>query len=114
MPRGRHPEDVSPYTGLRVPACKGTYTQKRGGVDATKIHNGNSTLRQFYTQKLPTSGGEWPTFHTARAQRTVRPLNNPQSNKLSSIKAKQWHFSSETYCPLLRKMYGDQNFCVPG
>ena len=25
-------------------------------------------------KKLPTGGGEWPTFRTARAQRTVRPL----------------------------------------
>ena len=25
-------------------------------------------------KKLPTGGGEWPTFCTARAQRTVRPL----------------------------------------
>ena len=24
-------------------------------------------------KKLPTGGGEWPTFRTARAQRTVRP-----------------------------------------
>ena len=24
-------------------------------------------------KKLPTSGGEWPTFRTARAQRTVHP-----------------------------------------
>ena len=24
-------------------------------------------------KKLPTGGGEWPTFCTARAQRTVRP-----------------------------------------
>ena len=26
-------------------------------------------------KKLPTGGGEWPTFRTARAQRTVRPLD---------------------------------------
>ena len=25
-------------------------------------------------KKLPPGGGEWPTFRTARAQRTVRPL----------------------------------------
>ena len=25
-------------------------------------------------KKLPTGGGEWPTFRTARAQRAVRPL----------------------------------------
>ena len=25
-------------------------------------------------KKLPTGGGEWPTFRTARAQHTVRPL----------------------------------------
>ena len=32
---------------------------------------------------LPRGGGEWPTFRTARAQRTVRPLwvlrNGPKS-----------------------------------
>ena len=28
-------------------------------------------------KKLPTGGGEWPTFRTARAQRTVRPLGVP-------------------------------------
>ena len=27
-------------------------------------------------KKMPTGGGEWPTFRTARAQRTVRPLRN--------------------------------------
>ena len=27
-----HPENVSPYTGLRVPVCKGTYTQEGGGL----------------------------------------------------------------------------------
>ena len=27
-------------------------------------------------KKLPTGGGEWPTFRTARAQRTVRPLRS--------------------------------------
>ena len=27
-------------------------------------------------KKLPTGGGEWPTFRTARAQRTVRPLKH--------------------------------------
>ena len=54
MPRGRHLENVSPYTGLRVSVCKVTYTQEG--------------------EKLPTGGGEWPTFLTARAQRTVRSL----------------------------------------
>ena len=54
MPRGRHPENVSPYTGLRVSVCKVTYTQEGG--------------------KLPTGGGEWSTFRTVRAQRMVRPL----------------------------------------
>ena len=28
-------------------------------------------------KKLPTGGGEWPAFRTARAQRTVRPLLPP-------------------------------------
>ena len=28
-------------------------------------------------KKLPTGGGEWPTFRTVRAQRTVRPLYKP-------------------------------------
>ena len=28
-------------------------------------------------KKLPTGGGEWPTFCKARAQRTVRPLCSP-------------------------------------
>ena len=28
------------------------------------------------TKKLPTGGGEWPTFRKARAQRTVRPLKS--------------------------------------
>ena len=45
MPRGRQPENVSPYTGLRVSVCKVTYTQEG--------------------EKLPTGGGEWPTFRTA-------------------------------------------------
>ena len=73
MPRGRHPENVSPYTGLRVPVCKGTYTQERGrlmlqGYTMAIVPCGNPTPK-----KLPTGGGEWPTFRTARAQRTVRP-----------------------------------------
>ena len=75
MPRGRHPENVSPYTGLRVPVCKGTYTQEGGGLmlqgyTMAIVPCGNPTPK-----KLPTGGGEWPTFHTARAQRTVRPHN---------------------------------------
>ena len=32
MPRSKHPENVSPYTGLRVPVCKGTYMQEGGGL----------------------------------------------------------------------------------
>ena len=32
-------------------------------------------------KKLPTGGGEWPTFRTARAQRTVRPLKRSEVNK---------------------------------
>ena len=28
-------------------------------------------------KKLPTGGGKWPTFRTAHAQRTVRPLREP-------------------------------------
>ena len=73
MPCGRHPENVSPYTGLRVPVCKGTYTQEGGGLmlqgyTMAIVPCGNRTPK-----KLPTGGGEWPTFHTARARRTVRP-----------------------------------------
>ena len=69
MPRGRHPENVSPYTGLRVPVCKGTYTQEGGGLmlhgyTMAIVPCGNPTPK-----KLPTGGGEWPTFRTARAQR---------------------------------------------
>ena len=36
-------------------------------------------------KKLPTGGGEWPTFRTARAQRTVRP---PKQQISTAI----WHF----------------------
>ena len=73
MPRSKHPENVSPYTGLRVPVCKGTYTQEGGGLmlqghTTAIVPFGNPTPK-----KLPTGGGEWPTFRTARAQRTVRP-----------------------------------------
>ena len=73
MPGGRHPENVSPYTGLRVPVCKGTYTQEGGGLmlqgyTMAMVPCGNPTPK-----KLPTGRGEWPTFRTARAQRTVRP-----------------------------------------
>ena len=70
MPRSRHPENVSPYTGLRVPVCKGTYTQEGGGLmlqghTMAIVPCGNPTPK-----KMPTGGGEWPTFRTARAQRT--------------------------------------------
>ena len=73
MPRSKHPENVSPYTGLRVPVCKGTYMQEGGGLmlqghTTAIVPCGNPTPK-----KLPTGGGEWPTFRTARAQRTVRP-----------------------------------------
>ena len=73
MPRSRLPENVSPYTGLRVPVCKGTHTQEGGGLMLQRhtmalVPCGNPTPK-----KLPTGGGEWPTFRTARAQRTVRP-----------------------------------------
>ena len=69
MPRGRHLENVSPYTGLRVPVCKGTYTQEGGGLmlqgyTMAIVPCGNPTPK-----KLPNGGGEWPTFRTARAQR---------------------------------------------
>ena len=82
MPRSRHPENVSPYTGLRVPVCKGTYTQE-GGVLMLQGHTmaivpcGNPTPK-----KLPTGGGEWPTFRTGRAQRTVRPLRAGQDEEV--------------------------------
>ena len=74
MPRSKHPENVSPYTGLRVPVCKGTYMQEGGGLmlqghTTAIVPCGNPTPKE-----LPTGGGEWPTFRTARAQRTVRPL----------------------------------------
>ena len=43
-------------------------------------------------KKLPTGGGEWPTFRKARAQRTVRPQNTRNrtaivhaNNKVHSI-----------------------------
>ena len=76
MPRSKHPENVSPYTGLRVPVCKGTYMQEGGGLmlqghTTAIVPCGNPTPK-----KLPTGGGELPTFRTARtprAQRTVRP-----------------------------------------
>ena len=57
----------------RQATAKGTYTQEGGGLrlqgyTMAIVHSGNPTPK-----KLPTGGGEWPTFHTARAQRTVRP-----------------------------------------
>ena len=65
MPRSKHPENVSPYTGLRVPVCKGTYMQEGGGLmlqghTTAIVPCGNPTPK-----KLPTGGGEWPTFRTA-------------------------------------------------
>ena len=69
MPRGRHPENVSPYTGLRVSVCKVTYTQEG--------------------EKLPTGGGEWPTFRTAHAQRTVRPPSAVKLNECSTTAARR-------------------------
>ena len=35
-------------------------------------------------KKLPTGGGEWPTFRTARAQRTVRPHRHTNVDQLDS------------------------------
>ena len=69
MPRGRNPENVSPYTGLKVPVCKGTYTQEGGGLmlqgyTMAIVPCGNPTPKKQHT-----GGGEWPTFRTARAQR---------------------------------------------
>ena len=39
-------------------------------------------------KKLPTGGGEWPTFRTARAQRTVRPLYMAEMGKMVCAKKK--------------------------
>ena len=67
MPRSRHPENVSPYTGLRVPVCKGTYTQEGGGL-----------MLQGHTMAIVPCGNPTPKklpIRTARAQRTVRPLS---------------------------------------
>ena len=36
-------------------------------------------------KKLPTGGGEWPTFRTARAQRTVRPLKRPEQLQVQLV-----------------------------
>ena len=82
MPRSNHPENVSPYTRLKVPVCKGTYMQEGGGLmlqghTTAIVPCGNPTPK-----KLPTGGGEWPTFRTARAQRTVRPLKEDNTEKL--------------------------------
>ena len=44
------------------------------GYTMAKVPCGNPTPK-----KLPTGGGEWPTFRTARAQRTVRPQRVPTS-----------------------------------
>ena len=76
MPRGRHPENVSPYTGLRVPVCKGTYIHaRRGRVDGTRVHNGNSTLRQSYTQKPAYRWWRMAYFsHSARTTHGTPPL----------------------------------------
>ena len=47
-------------------------------------------------KKLPTGGGEWPTFRTARAQRTVRPprkaffLENPNILSVSKMAKRQF------------------------
>ena len=43
-------------------------------------------------KKLPTGGGEWPTFRTARAQRTVCPLSVAKSTSVS-----QTHILEEQY-----------------
>ena len=41
-------------------------------------------------KKLPTGGGEWPTFRTARAQRTVRPLCIPTAWSLLTTNFMPW------------------------
>ena len=42
-------------------------------------------------KKLPTGGGEWPTFRTARAQRTVRPQSvDSEIVLVSSIAPEGW------------------------
>ena len=92
MPHGKHPENVSPYTGLRVPVCKGTYTQEGGGLmlqgyTMAIVPCGNPTPK-----KLPTGGGEWPTFRTARAQRAHSARYAPL---WSSLKERRIQFSIE-------------------
>ena len=65
MPRGKHPENVSPYTGLRVSVCKITYTQEG--------------------EKLPTGGGEWPTFRTAHGTPPLKCWSGLVCNVRSNI-----------------------------
>ena len=56
-------------------------------------------------KKLPTGGGEWPTFRTARAQRTVRPL------RLFSSGGAYWPLATAHSAPLwVRTCFG----CVNG
>ena len=41
-------------------------------------------------KKLPTGSGEWPTFRTARAQRTVRPPSQFLSVKPRQAEGRKW------------------------
>ena len=62
-------------------------------------------------KKLPTGGGEWPTFRTARAQRMVRPPNHQRriNGRYRSTECPRhrhfqplvWWFSHSSLCPLL-------------
>ena len=61
---------------------------RRGRVDATRIHNGNSTLRQSYTQKTAYRWWIMAYFshsaRTARAQRAHSARYAPNSSCLDS------------------------------
>ena len=93
MPCGRHPENVSPYTGLRVPVYKGTYTQE-----------GDGWMLQGYTMAIVPCGNPTPkktaywwwrmayfshSARTARAQRAhsarYAPLEHIEKRHLQPI-----------------------------
>ena len=94
MPRSKHPENVSPHTGLRVPVCKGTYMQEGGGLmlqghTTAIVPCGNPTPK-----KLPTGGGEWPTFRTAHGtppKAIVKNLPNYWCSSVWLCNTTAWH-----------------------